>query len=78
MLEGVSVSHDALAAVPTLVIGGGLDKAFPEGDSERLAEWLGAEYQPFGAHSHYGLVTGEESYEQVADAIRGFIEVRRI
>ena len=24
--------------------------------SERLAEWLGAEYEPFGAHSHYGLV----------------------
>jgi len=78
MLEGVSVSHDALAAVPTLVIGAGLDRAFPEADSERLAEWLGAEYQPFGAHSHYGLVTGEESYEQVADAIRGFIETRRL
>ncbi len=78
MLEGVSVSHDALAAVPTLVIGGGLDRAFPEGDSERLAEWLGAEYQPYGAHSHYGLVTGEESYEQVADAIRVFIETRRL
>ena len=25
-------------------------------DVERLAEWLGAEYEPFGAHSHYGLV----------------------
>jgi pimeloyl-ACP methyl ester carboxylesterase len=40
MLEGVPVSRDELTAVPTLVIGAGLDHAFPEGDSERLAEWL--------------------------------------
>ena len=46
---------------------GGLDRMFPETDSERLADWLGAEYQPFGAHSHYGLVIGEDSHEQVAD-----------
>src|SRR6188508_2393532 len=42
MLEGVSVSLEAMADVPRLVIGAGLDKAFPEQDSERLAEWLGA------------------------------------
>ena len=30
-----------------------------------------AEYEPFGAHSHYGLVIGENSYQQVAEAIRG-------
>ena len=51
---------------------------FPEADSERLADWLGAEYQPFGAHSHYGLVIGERSYEQVAEAIRGFLERNRL
>ena len=45
---------------------------------ERLAEWLDAEYEPFGAHSHYGLVVGEESYQQVADAIRGFLETNRL
>ena len=28
--------------------------------AERLAEWLGAEYEPFGAHSHYGLVDRRE------------------
>ena len=43
-------------------------------DAERLADWLGAEYEPFGAHSHFGLVVGEQSYEQVADAIRAFLE----
>jgi pimeloyl-ACP methyl ester carboxylesterase len=78
MLEGVSVSLEAMADVPRLVIGAGLDKAFPEQDSERLAEWLGADYQPFGAHSHYGLVAGEESTEQVAETVRTFIESHRL
>jgi pimeloyl-ACP methyl ester carboxylesterase len=78
MLEGIEVDPDALPAVPRLVIGAGLDRFFPESDSERLAEWLGATYVPFGAHSHYGLVTGEESYEQVADAVRTFLESHRL
>ncbi|MBX3030618.1 MAG: alpha/beta fold hydrolase [Chloroflexi bacterium] len=78
MLEGVTVDREALGEVPSLVIGGGVDRQFLEEDSERLAEWLGAQYQPFGAHSHYGLVIGEESYEQVADAIRGFLELHRL
>jgi pimeloyl-ACP methyl ester carboxylesterase len=78
MLEGVTVEREALGDVPSLVIGGGVDRQFLEEDSERLAEWLGAQYQPFGAHSHYGLVIGEESHEQVADAIRGFLELHRL
>jgi pimeloyl-ACP methyl ester carboxylesterase len=78
MLEGPIVSRDLLAGTPTLVVGGGIDRLFPEADSERLADWLGAEYQPFGAHSHYGLVIGERSYEQVAEAIRGFLERNRL
>lgn len=78
MLEGARVNREVLSAIPTLVIGGGLDRQFPEPESERLAEWLGAEYQPFGAHSHYGLVVGEQTYEQVADAIRGFLERYRL
>jgi pimeloyl-ACP methyl ester carboxylesterase len=78
MLEGVPVDRDALGEGPRLVIGAGVDRQFPAADSERLAEWLGAEYQPFGAHSHYGLVLGEESHEQVADAIRAFLEIHRL
>jgi pimeloyl-ACP methyl ester carboxylesterase len=78
MLEGVSVDRGMLAGMPMLVVGAGVDRMFPEPDSERLAEWLGAEYQPFGAHSHYGLVLGEESHEQVADAIRSFLEHHRL
>ncbi|MEA2607524.1 MAG: hypothetical protein QOI00_2281, partial [Chloroflexota bacterium] len=32
----------------------------------------------FGAHSHYGLIVGEQSHQQVADAIRGFLELHRL
>ena len=78
MLEGVSVELDQLPQVPMLVIGAGLDRFFPEADSERLAHWLGADYVSFGAHSHYGLLVGEESYEQVADTVRTFIESHRL
>ena len=78
VLSGVPVDPRPFADVPRLVIGGGLDRTVPEPTSERLAEWLGAEYEPFGAHSHYGLVVGEQSHQQVADAIRGFLEAHRL
>jgi pimeloyl-ACP methyl ester carboxylesterase len=78
LLRGVPVDRLALAAIPTLVIGGGLDRWFPEPESERLAQWLEAEYEPFGAHSHYGLVIGADSYAQVAETIRSFLECHRL
>jgi pimeloyl-ACP methyl ester carboxylesterase len=78
MLSGVPVDRRNLAGVPMLVIGGGLDRTVPLDDSERLAEWLGATYEPFGAHSHYGLILGETSYQQVAEAVRGFLETHRL
>jgi pimeloyl-ACP methyl ester carboxylesterase len=78
MLEGVDIELDQLPQVPKLVIGAGLDRFFPASDSERLAEWLGAEYVGFGTHSHYGLLAGETSYEPVADAVRTFIESNRL
>lgn len=78
MPEGVPVDRDALGEAPRLVVGAGVDRQFPAPDSERLAEWLGAEYLVFGAHSHYGLVLGEDSHEQVAEGIRAFLEVHRL
>jgi pimeloyl-ACP methyl ester carboxylesterase len=79
VLAGIDLDRGAIGAdVPLLVVGGGLDRLHPEPDSERLAEWLGAEYQPYGAHSHYGLVLGEDAYEQVAAAIRAFLEAHRL
>lgn len=78
VLAGVHVDRDRLPDVPMLVIGAGLDRQFTEFDSARLADWLGAEYQPFGAHSHYGLVIGEHGFDQVADTIRSFLEHHRL
>ena len=78
MLRGVRVDPAKLSDAPRLVIGGGLDRSVSLEASERLATWLDAEFEPFGAHSHYGLILGEEGYGQVADAIRGFLEVHRL
>ncbi|MES2209474.1 MAG: alpha/beta fold hydrolase [Chloroflexota bacterium] len=78
VLRGIRINRTAFEQVPRLVIGGGLDRHVPVETAERLAEWLDAPYEPFGAHSHYGLVVGEDSYGQVADAIRAFLEVNRL
>jgi non-heme chloroperoxidase len=78
VLSGIDVDPRPMADIPRLVIGAGLDTVVPEPISEQVAVWLGAEYEPFGAHSHYGLIVGEQSHQQVADAIRGFLEVHRL
>jgi pimeloyl-ACP methyl ester carboxylesterase len=78
VLSGIPVARERLNELPILVIGAGLDRQYPEPEAERLANWLAAEYLPFGAHSHYGLVVGEHSYQQVADAIRSFLEAHKL
>src|SRR4051794_7467345 len=45
VLAGVPVDPRPFAEIPRLVIGGGLDRVVPEPTSERVAEWLGAEYE---------------------------------
>jgi pimeloyl-ACP methyl ester carboxylesterase len=78
VLTGVPVDRSSLPDVPRLVVGAGLDTFIPEPDVERLAEWLDAQYEPFGAHSHFGLLQGEQSYLQVADTLRAFLEQHRL
>ena len=78
MLRGVRVDRAKLPDVPRLVIGGGLDRVVSLDEGERLADWLDAEFEPFGAHSHYGLILGEVGFMQVADSIRGFLEHHRL
>jgi pimeloyl-ACP methyl ester carboxylesterase len=78
MLRGVRVDPSRLPDVPRLVIGGGFDRSVSLEGTERLAQWLDAEFEPFGAHSHWGLILGEEGYSQVADSIRGFLEAHRL
>ena len=78
VLAGVSVDRRVLAEVPRLVIAGGLDRRVDLEHSERLADWLGAGFEPFGAHSHFGLIAGENSHQQVAESIRAFLETNRL
>jgi pimeloyl-ACP methyl ester carboxylesterase len=78
VLAGIDVDPRPFAEIPRIVIGAGLDRVVQEAIAERVADWLGAEYEPFGAHSHYGLIVGEQSHQQVADAIRGFLEAHRL
>ena len=78
VLAGVPVDRRVVSDIPRLVISGGLDRGTSLDDAERLAEWLDAEYEPFGAHSHYGLVHGEQSFQQVAEAVRIFLETHRL
>jgi pimeloyl-ACP methyl ester carboxylesterase len=78
MMAGVPIDKRSVAETPRLVVGAGLDRNVTMADSERLAEWLDADYEPFAAHSHFGLVMGESSFQQVAEAIRGFLEVNRL
>jgi hypothetical protein len=77
-MRGVVVDATVFAEVPRLVIGAGLDPYVPEDAAERVAAWLGAEYEPFGAHSHFGLVLAENGYQQVAEAVRVFLETNRL
>ena len=78
MLTGVSVDRSVFEGKPKLVIGAGLDRYVSEERSEQVADWLEALYEPFGAHSHFGLVLGEHGYQQVAEAIRSFLEANRL
>jgi alpha-beta hydrolase superfamily lysophospholipase len=78
VLAGVAIDPRPFAEIPRLVIGAGLDRSVPEPVAEQVATWLGAEYEPFGAHSQFGLMVGERSHQQVADAIRGFLEAHRL
>jgi pimeloyl-ACP methyl ester carboxylesterase len=78
VIAGIPVDRGTVAERPTLVIGAGLDRVVPESESERLAEWLGAEYEPFGAHSHFGLLLSEAGAPQVAETVRGFLEAHKL
>jgi pimeloyl-ACP methyl ester carboxylesterase len=78
VLSGVRVDLAVLGQVPTLVIGGGADRLYPAQDSERLADAIGAEYLAFDGHSHYGVLAGDQSHEQVAEAIRSFLERHKL
>ena len=78
VIAGIPVDRRVVAELPRLVIAGGLDRYTSLDDAERLAEWLDSEFEPFGAHSHFGLIHGEGSYQQVAESVRTFLETHRL
>jgi pimeloyl-ACP methyl ester carboxylesterase len=78
ILEGIPIDRSRLAGLPILVVGAGLDGSSAATGAGRLADWLGATFEPYGAHSHYGLVIGEQSFQQVAEGVRAFLEVHRL
>ncbi|HEU4671353.1 MAG TPA: alpha/beta fold hydrolase [Candidatus Limnocylindrales bacterium] len=78
VMAGVPVDPGPARAIPRLVIGGGFDRIVPEEEVERLAVWLDAEYEPFGAASHYGLLLSGSGSPQVAEVVRGFLEAHRL
>lgn len=78
MLRGIAVDRRKLEGLPVLVVGAGLDRERGGLAAERLADWLGAALEPYAAHSHYGLVMGEGSFQQVAEGVKAFLEAHRL
>jgi pimeloyl-ACP methyl ester carboxylesterase len=78
VIAGIPVDRTVTALLPILVVGAGLDRLVPASDSERLAAWLGAEYEAFDRHSHFGLLLSEAGAPVVAESVRGFFEARRL
>jgi len=78
VVAGIPVEPSVLDGIPTLVVGGGLDRLLPADGSERLAEWLGAEYVAFPEASHFGLLASGNGYGEVAETVRGFLEANRL
>jgi pimeloyl-ACP methyl ester carboxylesterase len=74
---GIPVDMAALANVPSLVIGAGLDDVIHPAEARRTADLLGADYEYFPSASHFGLVMGEHTWPDVAQGVLGWLEERR-
>jgi non-heme chloroperoxidase len=73
---GVAVDTSVIA-VPSLVIGAGLDDVIHPSEARRTADLLGATYEYFPSASHFGLVMGSDTWPQVAGSVLGWLEERR-
>ena len=76
-MEGIPVDTSALAEVPSLVIGAGLDDVIHPAEARRTADLLAADYEYFPSASHFGLVMGEHTWPDVAQSVLGWLEERR-
>lgn len=75
-MRGVEIDTGRIA-VPSLVIGAGLDDVIQPSEAQRTADLLGATYEYFPSASHFGLVMGSQSWPQVAGSVLGWLEERR-
>lgn len=75
-MRGVAVDVSRIA-VPSLVIGAGLDDVIHPAEAHRVADLLNADYEFVPGASHFGLVMGSGTWPQVAQSIHGWLEERR-
>ena len=76
-MEGVPIDAARLAALPSLVIGAGLDDVIHPTEARRTADLLGASYEYFPSASHFGLVMGARTWPEVAQSVLGWLEEHR-
>lgn len=76
-MRGVAIDMAALADVPSLVIGAGLDDIIPPNEARHTADLLGAAYEYVPSASHFGLVMGEDTWPDVAASVFGWLEEQR-
>jgi pimeloyl-ACP methyl ester carboxylesterase len=75
-MRGIDVDVSRIA-VPSLVIGAGLDDVIHPAEAHRVADLLNADYEFVPGASHFGLVMGSGTWPQVAQSIHGWLEERR-
>ena len=76
-MQGVPIDATRLAALPSLVIGAGLDDVIHPTEARRTADLLGASYEYFPSASHFGLVMGARTWPEVAQSVLGWLEEHR-
>jgi pimeloyl-ACP methyl ester carboxylesterase len=75
-MRGIDVDVSRIA-VPSLVIGAGLDDVIHPAEAHRVADLLNADYEFVPGAAHFGLVMGSGTWPQVAQSIHGWLEERR-
>ena len=75
-MRGIAIDVSRIA-VPSLVIGAGLDDVIHPAEAHRVADLLNADYEFVPGASHFGLVMGSGTWPQVAQSIHGWLEERR-
>ncbi len=75
-MHGVHVDASRIA-VPSLVIGAGLDDVIHPAEARRVADILNADYEFVPSASHFGLVMGSGTWPQVAQSVHAWLEDRR-